>query len=232
MPEDTLTAELERVSAELLQAKTEYASLGAKIAGLDAHCAALRRVITGRDEPGPNTDVIGKYRTDAIVEILETSGTEMSINDVVAALQGAGRPNETYDNVAADLAYLVERDRITRVRRGLYAARRDGSDHERIVTTLTQGNIDNGHVSLAKHMSFFPPESVGSPSAESGEGKPLSLTFEGLADVAVDTDIVSDKKIFRRRGIWARFFERHGLRAGDKIAIERTSAFKYHVSLA
>jgi hypothetical protein len=156
----------------------------------------------------------------------------MSINDVVAALQGAGRPNETYDNVAADLAYLVERDRITRVRRGLYGARRHGSDRERIVTTLTQGNIDNGHVYLAKHMSFFPPESVGSPRAGSGEGKPLSLTFEGLADEAVDTDIVSDKKIFRRRGIWARFFERHGLVAGDKIAIERMSAFKYHVSLA
>jgi hypothetical protein len=45
----------------------------------------------------------------------------MSINDVVAALRQAGRGHETYDNVGVDLAYLAERGRITRVRRGIYA---------------------------------------------------------------------------------------------------------------
>jgi len=33
----------------------------------------------------------------------------------------AGRGRETYDNVGVDLAYLAERGRITRVRRGIYA---------------------------------------------------------------------------------------------------------------
>jgi hypothetical protein len=46
----------------------------------------------------------------------------MSINDVLAALRQAGRGHETYDNVGADLAYLTERGRITRVRRGIYAS--------------------------------------------------------------------------------------------------------------
>lgn len=46
----------------------------------------------------------------------------MSIQDVIAALADAGRPSETYDNVGADLAYLSDRGRVHRVRRGIYAA--------------------------------------------------------------------------------------------------------------
>jgi hypothetical protein len=45
----------------------------------------------------------------------------MTIRDVIAALHDSGRENETYDNVAADLAYLADRGRISRLRRGVYA---------------------------------------------------------------------------------------------------------------
>jgi hypothetical protein len=63
-----------------------------------------------------------RHRTDAIVAVLATSGTGMSIQDVIAGLGEAGRPDETYDNVAADLAYLSDRGRARRVSRGVCAA--------------------------------------------------------------------------------------------------------------
>ena len=123
MHEDALRSELEQVIAELAAAKTDYASLGAKIAGLEARRAALGRALGETERRrGAGTGLAAMYRTDAIVEVLTTTGTEMSINDVVAALHAAGRAHETYDNVGADLAYLTEKGRVTRLRRGVYAA--------------------------------------------------------------------------------------------------------------
>jgi len=122
MPDDALKSELNQVTAELAAARTEYASLGARIAGLQARHAALGRAVSGAgQQSGPSASAAPGYRTDAIVAVLDAAGTEMSINDVVAALRQAGRGHETYDNVGVDLAYLAERGRITRVRRGIYA---------------------------------------------------------------------------------------------------------------
>ena len=121
MEDDKLRSELEQVTSELATAKIKYASLGAEIAGLEARQAALRRALTGTERrDGQSADTLPKYRTDAIVELLTAAGTEMSINDVVAALHEAGRIQETYDNVGADLAYLAQQERITRVSRGRY----------------------------------------------------------------------------------------------------------------
>jgi hypothetical protein len=54
------------------------------------------------------------------------------------------------------------------------------------------------------------------------------LHFEGFPGTET-TDITSDVKSFRIRKPWQKFFERHDLRAGDKIAIERISAYEYRV---
>lgn len=122
MGDDVLESELDRVTAELAAARTEYASLGARIAGLQARHAALSRAVSGAGQQSqPSASAAPGYRTDAIVAVLDAVGTEMSIKDVVAALRQAGRGHETYDNVGVDLAYLAERGRITRVRRGIYA---------------------------------------------------------------------------------------------------------------
>ena len=97
----------------------------ARIAGLQARHAALSRAVSGAGQHSrPSASAAPGYRTDAIVAVLDAAGTEMSINDVLAALRQAGRGHETYNNVGVDLAYLVERDRITRVRRGIYASLR------------------------------------------------------------------------------------------------------------
>jgi hypothetical protein len=127
MDGEALRPELDRVSSQLAKARIEYASLGARIAGLEAQHSALQSALQSAlrkaVERGPAaTGAAPRHRTDAIVAVLAASGSEMSIQDVIAGLGETGRPDETYDNVAADLAYLSERGRASRVRRGVYAA--------------------------------------------------------------------------------------------------------------
>jgi hypothetical protein len=120
--DDTLKAELDQVTSELAAARTKYASLGARIAGLEAQQLALSKALA-RTEPGAAATASSfRHRTDAIVAVLEMTDTEMSIHDVIAALGDVGRPGESYDNVGADLAYLAERGRAKRTRRGVYTA--------------------------------------------------------------------------------------------------------------
>jgi hypothetical protein len=120
MDEEALRPELDRVSSELAKARVEHASLAARIAGLEAQQSALRKTL--ERSPTAAAGAAPRHRTDAIVAVLATSDTEMSIQDVIAGLRETGRPDEAYDNVAADLAYLSERGRVRRVRRGVYAA--------------------------------------------------------------------------------------------------------------
>lgn len=121
MDDNALKSELDQVTSELTAARTTYASLGAKIAGLEAQQLALSKALA-RTQPGAATASSPRHRTDAIVAVLEMTGTEMSIQEVITALGNAGRPGESYDNVSADLAYLTERGRARRTRRGVYAA--------------------------------------------------------------------------------------------------------------
>jgi hypothetical protein len=232
MEADRLRSELEQVTAELEAARMEYASLGAKIAGLEARRAALSRAVPGMEEHSSfgSAELPAKYRTEDIVEVLTAVGTEMTIKQVIAALHESGRTAETYDNVGADLAYLAEEGRIARVRRGVYAAlRQPQADPARIVVTLTQGNLNNNHIYLSGHLDFFPADAIGTAGKQDKLGRPLKLHFEGLPGTA-DTDIASDKKIFRLRDWhWREFFKRHDLHARDQVAIERISAYEYRV---
>jgi hypothetical protein len=118
---NALQSELDRVISDLSEARMQYATIGARIAGLEAQQLALRAALA-KEHTGHNPQGASGYRTDAIVSVLEASGVEMSIRDVIAGLANVGRPGETYDNVGADLAYLTDRGRVTRVRRGVYLA--------------------------------------------------------------------------------------------------------------
>jgi hypothetical protein len=99
---------------------------------------------------------------------------------------------------------------------------------ERIVIRLTQGNLNNNHIYLRKHLDFFPPDAIGAANAHEGEGTLLTLHFEGLLE-PVETDIAGDKKIFRCRGEVGRFFAHYGLSEGDHVVIERLSAHEYRI---
>jgi hypothetical protein len=96
--------------------------------------------------------------------------TEMTITDVIAALHDSGR-EESYDNVAADLAYPADRGRIDRRQRGIY------SRPDRIVIPLTAGNINNNYIVVRKHLSFFPEDAVSKANANDGKGKPLTFAL-------------------------------------------------------
>jgi hypothetical protein len=117
-------------------------------------------------------------------------------------------------------------------RQGAEPEARQGAEPEaapdRIVIPLTQGNINHNHVYLARHLDFFPADAIGGHNKQAGQGRPLKLHFEGFPG-AEATDITSDHKSFRIRKPWQKFFERHDLRAGDKVAIERISAYEYRV---
>jgi hypothetical protein len=122
LDDQQLQSELDQVTAELTAARIQHASLGARIAGLEAHQLALTRALGKAQSADGSRVQAPRYRTDAIVAVLEASGTEMPIQDVIAGLADIGRPGETYDNVGVDLAYLAERGRVARVRRGVYAS--------------------------------------------------------------------------------------------------------------
>ncbi len=86
----------------------------------------------------------------------------------------------------------------------------------KIVISLTQGNLNNGHVYLRQHLGFFPADAIGAANARDGQGAPLTVHFAGLPEAA-KTDIAGDKDIFRSRGPWRKFFAHHALRPGDTI---------------
>jgi hypothetical protein len=102
---------------------------------------------------------------------------------------------------------------------------------ERIVIRLTQGNLNNNHIYLRKHLDFFPAEAIGAANAHDGEGTLLTLHFEGFPE-PVETDIAGDKKIFRCRGEVRRFFAHHRLSEGDYVVVERLSAHEYRIGPA
>jgi hypothetical protein len=106
----------------------------------------------------------------------------------------------------------------------------EGPVPERIEIRLTQGNLNNDHISVRKHLTFFPKDAIGPPNKRQGRGALLTLHFEGLPE-PVETDIADnkDKKIFRCRGEVRKFFRQHHLREGDSVVIERLSRYEYRI---
>ena len=103
-----------------------------------------------------------------------------------------------------------------------------GEPMDKIVLSLTQGNLNNGHVYLRQHLGFFPADAIGAANACDGQGTPLTVHFAGLPEAA-ETDIAGGKDIFRARGPWLKFFAHHALRPGDTVIIERLTAHEYRV---
>ena len=125
MRDDGLESELDQGGQhELAAARIEYASLGARIAGLQARHAALSKAVSGagqRSQPSAQRSSGVSDRRDR-----RNPGcgwrARCPSTTLLAALRQAGRGHETCNNVGVDLAYLAERGRITRVRRGIYAS--------------------------------------------------------------------------------------------------------------
>jgi DNA polymerase III epsilon subunit-like protein len=96
-------------------------------------------------------------------------------------------------------------------------------------TEITQGNIDNNHIYLRSFFDKFPADAIGGSNRASAAQREIAVDWGG-ATVAM-TDLDGQKKFFRKRAWIREFFERHGARAGDKVAIEEVAPYSYRVAL-
>lgn len=96
------------------------------------------------------------------------------------------------------------------------------------IINLTGGNIRNGHIYLRTAYALFPDDVIGGSNKNRRALKSLSLYFDGLAD-PIRTDIAGDKMIFRDRASCSEFFRIHRLQAGDQVAIDRITKYKFRV---
>jgi len=109
----------------------------------------------------------------------------------------------------------------------------DVSEKKRLIS-VAGANLRNHHLYISGHHDFFPKECYGESNKRKGIGRELTLMVEGLPK-PVKTDIAKDggngrpRNHFRNR-TWVRlFFQRHDLREGDVVAIERLDRFTYRV---
>ncbi len=94
--------------------------------------------------------------------------------------------------------------------------------------TVTQGNLDNDHLYLTEAMDLFPPDVLGGPD-ESLAARTVRVEW---SDQSVETDVVRDKNIFRRRGWVGRFFAANRITAGDRVLLEQMEPYVFRVSKA
>jgi hypothetical protein len=75
----------------------------------------------------------------------------------VALSRAVPGPEERSGFGSADIPAKYRTEDIAKVRRGVYRALRDPQGGpDRIVISLTQGNLNNHHIYLSGHLDFFP----------------------------------------------------------------------------
>lgn len=94
--------------------------------------------------------------------------------------------------------------------------------------TLTQANVDNGHMYLTECMSIFPKDTLGGTNESQAAPRKVQIKFGGAV---ATTDIDQGKRIFRSR-CFRRFFSENSLAAGDRVLLEQLEAYKYRLSKA
>ena len=110
---------------------------------------------------------------------------------------------------------------------------------EKATVTLTQGNLNNGHINLRSIISFFPEETVGGSDKKQIAKTLLRIHFEGVG--TVETDITgpdrldrpgTSKHCFFRKRTAKKFFKIADAQVGDIAVIERTGPVNYRITLA
>ncbi|RMF10406.1 MAG: hypothetical protein D6763_05795 [Alphaproteobacteria bacterium] len=95
-------------------------------------------------------------------------------------------------------------------------------------TEITQGNIDNSHIYLRGFFEKFPADAIGGSNRASAASRKIAVDWGG--GTVVMTDLDGTKRFFRKRGWIREFFERHGVRAGDKVTVEEIAPYTYRVA--
>lgn len=108
------------------------------------------------------------------------------------------------------------------------------ADKKRLLR-VTTGNVRHSHVYVNGHYDFFPPDCIGG-ARRSADSRTIEIHLDGL-DRTVRTDIGRDAKtgkprgFFRARGWVRQFFERHKVKPGAFLALERLSERSYQLSV-
>ena len=107
--------------------------------------------------------------------------------------------------------------------------------HRKRLICVNAANLRASHLYLTGHDDFFPADCYGAPTARGSPGKMLRLDVDGLTE-PVHTDIPTEAKsgkprrFFRKRAWVREFFEKHDIKPGDTISIERVSSHRFRVS--
>ena len=96
-------------------------------------------------------------------------------------------------------------------------------------TEITQGNINHSHIYLGEFFDKFPADAIGGSNRATAARREIAVDWGGGS--AVMTDLDGKKKLFRKRGWIREFFDRHGARAGDMVAVEEVAPYRYRVAL-
>jgi DNA (cytosine-5)-methyltransferase 1 len=101
---------------------------------------------------------------------------------------------------------------------------------------VTAADVRSGRLRLTDHLDLFPADCFGRPSGGKVSARPLQLEIEGLPG-SIETDIPVDPRSgkpragFRKRGWIRSFFDRHSVKAGDTVSLERLDSHVFRISL-
>lgn len=107
--------------------------------------------------------------------------------------------------------------------------------HRKRLICVTAADLRSARLDLAGHADFFPPDCFGEPGAKGKAGALLTLDVEGLAE-PVQTDIPTapdggkERHAFRLREWVREFFQKHSIKPGDTISIERLNSHHFRIS--
>jgi hypothetical protein len=92
--------------------------------------------------------------------------------------------------------------------------------------TVTQGNIDNNHLYLREALDLFPADVLGGARVAEA-GRPVQVHW---GEQCVETDVVRQRQIFRRRGWMRQFFAVNQVKSGERVLLEQLGPYVYRLS--
>jgi len=106
--------------------------------------------------------------------------------------------------------------------------------HRKRLICINAANLRANHLYLTGHADFFPADCYGSSSVHGTLGKMIRLDVAGIAEPVwtdIPTEAVTGKprRFFRKRSWVREFFNKHGIKPGDTISIERITSHRFRV---
>jgi hypothetical protein len=106
--------------------------------------------------------------------------------------------------------------------------------HRKRLICVNAANIREKHLYLTGHSDFFPADCYGASSVKGPMGKLLRLDVDGfpqpvMTDIPTEARSGKPRRFFRKRSWVGEFFQKHGIKPGDTIAIERISSHRFRV---